>query len=69
MATLIFIGACAAVGVTSPADGPFSIGVRPVCFGIDVDITIGTLHRHYRWSAFPVAALPPLSTNPASSLL
>jgi hypothetical protein len=67
--TLIFVAACVSVGLTAPADGPFSIGIRPVFLGIDVDIKVGTLHLHYGWSAIPLAALRPASTKPAGTLL
>jgi hypothetical protein len=82
--TLIVVAACVAVGVTAPADGPFSIGIRPVflqldadaaigsragLLGIDVDITLGTLHLHFGWSAIPLAALIPASTKTATNLL
>jgi hypothetical protein len=68
-ATVIFVAASVAVGLTAPADGPFSIGIRPVFFGIDVDIKVGTLRFHYGWSAIPLAELAPVATKPAVTLL
>jgi hypothetical protein len=64
-----------AVGLTAPAEGLFSIGVRPVLWridaaaiaesratalGLDIDVKLGTLHMHLGWSALP------LSTSPSS---
>jgi hypothetical protein len=81
---LIAVVACISVGLTAPADGPFSIDVRPVflrldaesvaesrarALGLDVDIKVGTLHLHFGWSAVPLAALSPVTTKAASSLL
>jgi hypothetical protein len=45
------------------------VTIRPVFFGIDVDVTVGTMHLHYGWSAIPVAALDPASTKPVAGLL
>jgi hypothetical protein len=82
--TLILMAACISVGLTAPADGPFSIGVRPVflhldadavaesqarALGLDVDIKLGTLHLHFGWSAIPLAALLPASTQTSTCLL
>jgi hypothetical protein len=82
--TLIVVAACISVGLTAPADGPFSIGIRPVflrldadaiagsrarALGLDVDLKLGTLHLHFGWSAVPLAALFPPSTRTAISLL
>jgi len=76
--TLILIAALVSVGLTAPADSPFTIDVKPVflrldpatsagssdsALGLDIDIKIGGLHLHYAWSAVPVAAL----TTPALS--
>ena len=76
--TLILIAALISVGLTAPADSPFTIDVKPVflrldpatsatssasALGLDIDIKIGGLHLHYAWSAVPVAAL----TTPAPS--
>ena len=79
--TLIVFAALVSVGLTAPADGPFTIGVRPVFFrldpasiaesrahalGLDVDIKFGTLHLHFAWSAIP---LTPATTKPTGTLL
>jgi hypothetical protein len=62
---LIVVTAFVSVGLTAPADGPFSIGIRPVfpgpdpaavaasrarALGLDVDIKLGTIHLHIGWS-------------------
>ena len=61
-ATLIVFTALVGVGITAPADGPFTISIRPVYvkLGVDVDITVWTLHWHFAWSALPA----PSSTKP-----
>jgi hypothetical protein len=74
-AALILVPALVSVGLTAPADGPFSIGIRPVflrldqtdiaasrarALGLDIDIKLGTIHLHVGWSAF---ASPPTSTK------
>ena len=79
--TLILFTALVSVGVTAPADGPFTIGVRPMfmrldpaaiaesrahALGLDLDIKFGALHLHYQWSAIP---LTPPTTKPAGNLL
>ena len=68
--TLIFLAALISVGLAAPADGLFSIEVRPVflrldaaahpesrasALGLDVDIRIWTLRLHVAWSAVPMA--------------
>ena len=53
VATLIAFTALVSVGLTAPADGPFSIAIRPVQF-------------HYEWSAI---SLPTSTTKPTSALL
>ena len=70
--TLIFLAALISVGLAAPADGLFSIGIKPVflrldaaaladarasALGLDVDIRIWTLRYHFTWSAVPMAAL------------
>jgi hypothetical protein len=80
-ATLIAFAALVSVGLSAPADGPFTIAIRPVllrldpssiahsqahAFGLDIDVTFGSLHLHYAWSAIPLA---PASTKRADSLL
>jgi hypothetical protein len=82
--TLILLAALISVGLTAPADGPFTIDVTPVflqldaaalaesrasALGLDVDIRVWTLHLHFAWSAVPVAALTSSSTKSAGSLL
>jgi hypothetical protein len=37
LGTLILIAACISVGLTAPADGPFTIGIRPVFLRLDAD--------------------------------
>ena len=79
--TLIVVAALVSVGLTAPADGPFTIGVRPAFFrldaealaesrahalGVDVDIKFGTLHLHFQWSAIP---LTPATTKARGTLL
>jgi hypothetical protein len=69
--TLIFLAALISVGLAAPADGLFSIEVKPVflrldaaavaesrasALGLDVDIKIWTLRLHFTWSAVPMAA-------------
>ena len=82
--TLLALAALISVGLTAPADGPFTIGVTPVflrldaaavaesrarALGLDLDIKLWTLHLHFAWSAIPMAALSPASTKPAAALL
>jgi hypothetical protein len=82
--TLILLAALISVGLTAPADGPFTIDVTPVflqldaaalaesrasALGLDVDIRVWTLHLHFAWSAVPVAALTSSSTKSPGSLL
>jgi hypothetical protein len=52
-ATLIACTALVSVGLTAPADGPFSITIRPILvrLAIDVDIKFGPYHFHTCWSA------------------
>lgn len=84
LGTLIVVAASVSVGLTAPADGPFSIAVRPVflrldeaavaesrarALGLDVDVKLGALHLHFGWSAIPLASLSPASTKPAGTLL
>ena len=79
--TLIVFAALVSVGLTAPRDGPFRIGVRPVFFrldpvsiaesrahvlGLDIDITVWTMHLHLAWSAIP---LTPASTKRTGHLL
>ena len=79
--TLIAFAALVSVGLTAPADGPFTIGVRPAFFrldaealaesrahalGLDVDVKLGTLHLHFKWCAIP---LTPVTTKAPDTLL
>ncbi len=82
MGTLIVLAASVSVGLTAPADGPFSITVRPVflrlddsadpsrarALGLDIDVKLGETRLHFGWSAIPLASLSP-STKPGCSLL
>jgi hypothetical protein len=78
---LIMFTALVSVGLTAPADGPFSIVITPVflrldqiaaaqsnarIFGLDIDVKIGSTHLHYGWSAVPISRL---TTNRQSGLL
>jgi hypothetical protein len=54
MTVLVISTALVSVGLTAPADGPFSIVVHPVFLGIDIDIKFGALHSHWVWSALPL---------------
>jgi hypothetical protein len=80
VATLIALVAVISVGLTAPADGPFTIGIRPAffrldpesvaesranAFGLDVDVKFGQLHLHFNWSAIPLTT----STKPTGTLL
>jgi hypothetical protein len=76
----ILFTALLAVGVTAPADGPFSLTIRPVfmridpeslaesrarILGLEVDMKIGPRHLHLGWSAIP---LVPASSKPTATL-
>ena len=76
----IVFTALMAVGLTAPADGVFSVAIRPVfmhldpraiaesrarILGVDVDITMGSRQLHIGWSAIP---LVPASTKPTATL-
>jgi hypothetical protein len=65
---LIFVAAFVSVGLTAPADGPFTIGFVPdfLRLALDVDVKFGTMHLHYQWSAIPPN---PPTTKPSGSLL
>jgi len=79
--TLIALVALVSVGLTAPADGPFTIDLHPAFFridpeavaesrahalGLDVDIKFGTIHLHFKWSAIPLA---PATTKSPGTLL
>jgi hypothetical protein len=66
---VIMATALTSVGLTAPADGPFSLRIRPVllrvdpdavaesrahALGLDVDVKLGGLHMHLGWSAIPL---------------
>ncbi len=55
VATLIVFSALVAVGVTAPAEAPFTIAIRPVLMnlGFDIDIKVWSVHLHFAWSALP----------------
>ena len=55
VATLIVFTALVAVGVTAPAEAPFTIAIRPVFMnlGFDIDIKVWAVHLHFAWSALP----------------
>jgi len=55
MSTLVLVFALVGVGLTAPADSPFSISIEPVFLrlGVDVDVRIGSVHLHASWSAIP----------------
>jgi hypothetical protein len=55
MMLLVIVTAFVSVGLTAPADGPFSIVVRPVFLGIEIEIKLGPLNSHFGWSALPVS--------------
>ena len=80
--TLILLAALIAVGLTAPADGPFTIDVNPVflrldaasladsrasALGLDIDIKVGEVHLHFGWSAVPIAALTTGDCRPATA--
>src|SRR5205823_6887937 len=52
-ATFIVCTALVSVGLTAPADGPFSITIRPILvrLAIDIDVKFGLYHFHTCWSA------------------
>ncbi len=75
----VLLTALVSVGLTAPADGPFSLAIHPVfmhidpaaivesrarALGVDIDVKLGGLHLHLGWSAVP---LSPTSTKPESS--
>jgi hypothetical protein len=78
MGVLIMFTALVSVGLTAPADGPFSIVITPVLlrldqfataqsdarvFGLDIDVKIGSTHFHYGWSAVPISSLTTKTTS------
>ena len=74
----ILATALASVGLTAPADGLYSLRIRPVllrvdpdarpesrahALGVDVDVKLGELHMHLGWSAIPLALDSPNSSE------
>jgi hypothetical protein len=72
LALLIVFSAAAAVGLTAPAGGAFSISVHatflrvdpsaggpphPRALGLDVDVKCGSMHAHLGWPGFLLAAV------------
>jgi hypothetical protein len=57
LAILIAATSLTGVGLTAPADAPFTIVVRPVIMslGVDVDVKVWSRHLHFAWSAIPPA--------------
>jgi hypothetical protein len=53
VAMLIVCTALVSVGLTAPADSPFSITIRAVLasLALDIDVKVGPRHFHTRWSA------------------
>ena len=81
MGVLVLFTALVSVGLTAPADAPFSIVITPVfvrldrtalaesrarALGFDVDVKIGSRHMHLGWSAVPISSL---TTNTQAGLL
>jgi hypothetical protein len=82
--TLILLAALISVGLTAPADGPFTIDIKPVflrldaaaladsragALGLDIDIRIAGMHLHFSWSALRMAALTSSTTKDPRGLL
>ena len=58
IATVIVFSSLVAVGMTAPAEAPFTISLRPVfaTLGFNLDIKVWTVHVHFTWSALPTAS-------------
>jgi hypothetical protein len=58
VATAIVFGSIVAVGVTAPAEAPFTITFRPVLanIGFDIDVKVWRVHVSFAWSAIPSTA-------------
>jgi len=58
VATAIVFGSLVAVGVTAPAEAPFTITLRPVLanIGFDIDVKVWRVHVHFAWSAIPTTS-------------
>ena len=80
-ATLIALVALLSVGLTAPAESPFTIEIRPVflrldpeaiaesrahALALDVHVKFGSRHLRFRWSAIP---LTPSTTKSSGALL
>jgi hypothetical protein len=67
VAALIVFTSLVAVGITAPAEAPFTISIRPVflTLGVDVDIKVWSAHLHFAWSAIPSAS----STKSSGTLI
>jgi hypothetical protein len=72
---LVIFTALVAVGLAAPADGPFSISVRPIflridpsstgqprprALGLDVEVKCGSMHVHMGWPGFLLAEISTL---------
>ena len=59
MAVLLLLVALVSVGLTAPADGPFTIEIKAsfLRLGVDVDVKMGPMHFHMGWSALPLSEL------------
>jgi hypothetical protein len=57
-AALIVFVALTGVGITAPADAPFTIAIRPALLnlGVDIEIKVWTMHLHFMWAALPEAS-------------
>ena len=55
---VIVFSSLVAVGITAPAEAPFTISLRPVfaTLGFNLDIKVWTVHVHFTWSAIPTAS-------------
>jgi len=53
VATAIVFGSLVAVGITAPAEAPFTISLRPMLanIGFDLDVKVWRVHVHFTWSA------------------
>ena len=58
IAVVIVFSSLVAVGMTAPAEAPFTISLRPVfaTLGFNLDIKVWTVHVHFTWSAIPTAS-------------
>ena len=58
IAVVIVFSSLVAVGMTAPAEAPFTISLRPLfaTLGFNLDIKVWTVHVHFTWSALPTAS-------------